>query len=531
MWWPKKNELRRLIQAENPKCKGTSGAIDFQQLTEQRSSYRQIMKTTSLFGGVQVLNILITMVRTKLIAVLIGPAGMGIAGLLVSTTNFITAGTNFGLNTSAVRNVAAAHAGGDSRKVAEVVAVLRRLVWLTGLLGTLLTFFLAPWLSQLTFGNRDFIAAFRWVSVTLLLSQLVAGRLVLLQGMRLMRKLALANLLGSLAGLLVAVPVYYYLGIDGIVTTLVISGIASLAIAWLLSTNLSVEPVRVTRTLLMQEGFGMLRMGFTISLSGLLGLATGYLLSIFIARVGGVEQVGFYNSGFSIINTYVTMIFGAMATDYFPRLSAIASDKRQASSLINQQAELAVLIMAPLLIVFIIFIKPIILIMYTGKFLAMLTMMRLFALGIFFKAVTWAMGFLILARGDARLFFLSELLASIYVLLLNMFFYSRYGLTGLGFSFICSYAIGLLQTFLIIRHKYRFSFTGEMIRLFSVLLMLALFSFLIMNHVKEPLRYGLALATLLAAAFYSIRGLNSRIHLADLVAQKFKIDLPWLRKW
>ena len=92
------------------------------------------MKTTSLFGGVQVFNILITMVRTKLIAVLIGPAGMGIAGLLLSTTNLITAGTNFGLNTSAVRHVAAAHAGGDSKRVSEVVGVLRRLVWFTGLL-------------------------------------------------------------------------------------------------------------------------------------------------------------------------------------------------------------------------------------------------------------------------------------------------------------------------------------------------------------------------------------------------------------
>jgi O-antigen/teichoic acid export membrane protein len=488
------------------------------------------MKTTSLFGGVQVFNILITMVRTKLIAVLIGPAGMGIAGLLLSTTNLITAGTNFGLNTSAVRHVAAAHAGGDSKRVSEVVGVLRRLVWFTGLLGAVLTFFLAPLLSRTTFGNSDFTGAFRWISITLLFSQLAAGRLVLLQGMRQLRKLAMANLLGSSAGLLVSVPVYYYMGIDGVVPTLVISSVASMAIAWFLSAKIPIEPVRITSALLREEGMGMLRMGFTISLSGLLGLATAYLLSIFIGRTGGVEQVGFYNSGFSIINTYVTMIFGAMATDYFPRLSTVATDNGKSALLINQQAELAVLIMAPLLILFIIFIKPIVLVMYTGKFLAMLTMMRLFALGIFFKAVTWAMGFLILARGDARLFFISELAASIYVLLLNMVFYYYYGLTGLGFSFIFSYALGLLQTYLIIRFKYRFAFSGELIRLFCILTALAFVSFLVMYRLQGPIRYALVLAVMLVAAAYSLKGLNTRIHIADLVAQKFKINLPWFRK-
>src|SRR5580692_2237549 len=104
-------------------------------MSEKQSSYRNIMKATSLFGGVQVFNIIISIIRSKFIAILLGPAGMGIAGLLTSTTGLITGVTNFGLGTSAVKNVSAANSTGDNYKISTVISVLRRLVWITGTLG------------------------------------------------------------------------------------------------------------------------------------------------------------------------------------------------------------------------------------------------------------------------------------------------------------------------------------------------------------------------------------------------------------
>lgn len=108
-------------------------------MVEQQTSYRQIMKATSIFGGVQVFNIVISIIRSKFIAVLLGPTGMGIAGLLTSTTSLIGGLTNFGLGTSAVKNVAASNSTGNQTRISVVVTVLRRWVWITGLLGTLVT--------------------------------------------------------------------------------------------------------------------------------------------------------------------------------------------------------------------------------------------------------------------------------------------------------------------------------------------------------------------------------------------------------
>jgi len=128
-------------------------------MPDQKSSYRQIMKATSIFGGVQVFQIIIQIIRSKFIAILLGPIGMGIAGLLTTTTNFIGVLADFGLGTSAVKDIAAAHGTGNETRISTVATVLRRLVWITGILGTLVTLILSPWLSQLTFGNHNYTTA------------------------------------------------------------------------------------------------------------------------------------------------------------------------------------------------------------------------------------------------------------------------------------------------------------------------------------------------------------------------------------
>jgi O-antigen/teichoic acid export membrane protein len=247
-------------------------------VADSRSSYRQIFKATSLFGGVQVFNILISIIRSKVIAVLLGPTGMGIYGLFTSTTGLVGSITNFGLGTSAVRNISEARESDDQTRISKAITILRKLIWITGTLGLLLTFILAPTLSQLTFGNKNYTIAFRWLSLTLLFTQLTSGQNVLLQGMRQLKFLAQANLIGSVAGLLVSVPLYYFYRIAGIVPALIISSFASFIIAWSFSRRIKTTPVKVNKQETLTEGKSMLTMGFMLSLSRFISTSSSYII-------------------------------------------------------------------------------------------------------------------------------------------------------------------------------------------------------------------------------------------------------------
>lgn len=495
-------------------------------MIESQKSYRQIFKATSLFGGVQAFNIVISVIRSKFVAVLLGPAGMGIVGLLTSTTGFVSALTNFGLGTSAVKNVAAASATGDEARVSKIVTVLRRLVWITGCLGMILTAALSPWLSQLTFGNKDYTVAFIWISVTLLFQQLSSGQMVVLQGLRKLNYLARANVTGSVIGLIIAVPVYYKWRIDGIVPVIIISSLASMLLSWYFARKVGAKSVKVSKEETIAEGKEMLKMGFLISLSGLITTAVSYLVRIYISNTGGVEQVGLYTAGFAIIGTYVGMVFTAMGTDYYPRLSAVANNNTKSQELINQQAEVAILILAPILAVFLVFINWLVILLYSTKFLAVNEMIHWAALGMYFKAASWSIAFILLAKGTARLFFWNELLANLYILVFNVVGYKIAGLEGLGISFMAAYFLYLIQVYFLARIKYSFSFNHIFYKVAGFQFLLGLLCFAIMRSLSSPWSHILGSVIIAISVMFSFRELDKRMELRTLIRRKIMENTP-----
>lgn len=474
------------------------------------------MKATSIFGGVQVFKILISIIRSKFIAVLLGPVGIGIVGLLTSTTGLISGLTNFGLGTSAVKNVAAANGTGNLTRIAIIITVLRRWVWITGLLGMIITIVAAPLLSQLTFGNREYTFPFIWISISLLLSQLSSGQLVLLQGMRKLQYLAKANLSGSILGLIITVPLYYMLGIKGIVPAIIVTSVITLVGSWYFARKIVIEKVPVSKSMTLSEGKEMLLMGFMISLSGLIGIGASYIVRIFISKTGGVEQVGLYTAGFAIINTYVGLIFTAMGTDFYPRLSAVSHSNELCKQIINQQAEIAILILAPIIIIFLVFIKWMVIILYSTKFIAVDAMIHWAALGMLLKAASWSIGFILLGKSEFKLFLWSELLANAYLLVFNILGYKYFGLEGMGISFLIGYVLVLIQVFIIAKIKYGFSFTNAFYKIFGMQLLLAVICFLFVKLTTSPYSYIFGSILIGVSIWHAFKELDKRLDMRSI---------------
>ncbi|MDC6389768.1 O-antigen translocase [Maribacter sp. PR1] len=493
-----------------------------EEVSNENNSYRQIMKATSIFGGVQVFNIVISILRSKIIALLLGPSGMGIAGLLTSTTTFIGSLTNFGLGISSVKDIAAAYGSGDELEIAKVITVVRRLVWFTGLLGSIVTFFLAPWLSDLSFGNAEYSFAFRWLSITLLFTQLTSGQYVLLQGLRRLNYLAKANMLGSAFGLLVSAPLYYYYQIDGIVPAIILTTIITLVVTKYFSGKIKIAKVDVSIEDTKLRGKGMMIMGFMLSLSGIMVVGASYVIRIFISNTGGIEDVGLFSAGFAIINTYVGLVFTAMSTDYYPRLSGVAHNNAKARIMINQQADIAILILSPVLVVFLIFINWIVILLYSTKFAPIDTMLHWMALGMYFKAASWSIAFILLAKGASKLFFWNELASNIYGLGLNLLGYHLMGLEGLGISFLINYVLYFIQVLLLSKYKYKFEFSPEFYKIFILQFSLALICFGIIKFVVTPWAYLCGLPFIIVSSWYSFKELDKRIDIKSIISKFIK---------
>lgn len=264
----------------------------------------------------------------------------------------------------------------------------------------------------------------------------------------------------------------------------------------------------------------MLKMGFMISLGSLLVGGSSYLIQIFISKIGGVEQVGLFTAGFAIITTYVGLIFTAMSTDYFPRLSAVSYSNELCKKSINQQAEIAVLILGPILIGFLVFIKWVIIVLYSNKFVAVEEMILWAALGVFFKAASWSIGYLILAKGDSKLFFWNEVLSNSYILGFNILGYYIYGLEGLGMSFLIGYFFYLIHVFFVSNLKYGFSFDVSFIRIFTIQFLIAVSCFVMVKLVNNPYSYFIGSGLIAISCWQSFKELDIRLGIKDFVKNK-----------
>jgi len=486
-------------------------------MSENQPSYRKIMKATSVFGGVQVFTILISIIRSKFIALFLGSAGMGIVGLLNSTIGLIGGITNFGLGTSAVRDVSVANSSGNIDRIGLVVSVLRRWVWVTGIFGALIVLLLSPWLSKLTFGNNNYIGVFALISITLLFNQLNVGQLAVLQGMQKIEYLAKASLSGSILGLFFTIPLYYFFGIDGIVPSLIIASVVSFVISWYFAKKVHITKSKLTNSLTFSEGKNMLKMGFLISLSGLFVIATTYIIQLFITSRGGVQQVGLFTAGFAVINTYVGLVFTAMGTDYFPRLSSVAESNELCRKTINQQAEISILILGPIIMMFLVFIKLIIIILYSNTFVAIEEMVLWLAIATFFKSAAWCIGFILLAKGASKIFFWSEFVANSYMLLFDLAGYYFWGLTGLGISFFIGYLVCFAQVFFISRRKYHFFFDSSFLKIFAFQFSLAICCFLIVKFIDKPYSYLYGSILILFSILHSYIQLDKRLGIKTII--------------
>ncbi|MEG2318649.1 MAG: O-antigen translocase [Rikenellaceae bacterium] len=484
-----------------------------------KKAYRDIVKATSVFGGVQVFNILIGIVRSKIIAILLGPEGMGISGLLQSATSLITGLTSMGLGSSAVKDVAQANTTGDSHKIGSTIATFKKLIWITGLLGIAVTVILSPLLSQWTFGNKDFTLAFVFLSVTLLLQQLTNGNNVVMQGMRKINHLAKSGVVGSTLGLLISIPIYYYFGIQGIVPTIILTSISTVITTWYFARKTPIEKAKVTYTEAFTKGKGMMKLGIAMSANSVLVLGIAYILRIFIEREGGIVAVGLFTAGWAVINTYTGLIFTSMSTDYFPRLAAVNDDNAKGNEVINQQAEIAVLIMSPLIVLFLLFVPAIVTILYSSKFIGINGYMEWALLGMSFKAVSWAIAYQFIAKGDSKLFFINELIANLYILILNIIGYKLYGFNGLGISFTISYIIYALQVYFIARKKYNYRLSLKISRCMLIHTPLIIAVFLSIRLIDGFLGYSLGGIFALISLILAYKELNSLLDIKQILSK------------
>lgn len=481
------------------------------------NSYRNILKGTSLFGGVQVFQIIVQLVRGKFVAFFLGPAGMGISALFNTASLTIQKFASVGLNLAVAKEVASSR--GDDSKFRNTLGVARLLTYLTALLGALFCFIFAPQLSELTFGASNQTFGFRLLSVAVFFNIAGIGLMSILQGLHEVKRLSFTSLVGALAGLILGVPIYWYWGDAGIVPAIVLLAF-SIYLFFLFSLRGAFKdlgnPLKEFRAEWKRHwpvAKTLLTLGIILMASDLIGSSLTYLLNIVIRKIGNMEEVGLFQAANSLTYQYSAAVFTAMAMDYFPRLSAAAESNRRVAVIANRQMEIVTLIISPVIALFILFSPIVIQLLLTEKFMQITELLRWMALGVFLKALNSPLGYITFAKDNKKVFFwLEGIVCNFLTYGLMMLGYALFGLIGIGYGMVLDQAL-CLAIYLIVNYKlynYRLSIAALRYILTGALMCVVIF---ICSMVKNDIvSYSLMAVTTCATLYWSLRHLRTMLH-------------------
>jgi len=486
---------------------------------EQDDSYRHVLKYTGVFGGVQGLRILVSMLRNKLTAKLLGEAGMGLNKRFLNISDVINAWTNLGISFYAVRQISELYEEGTDEELRHFVGVIRTWSVWSALVAGAICFFFASWLNDYYFSaGEQHQMEIMFLSLFVASLPIEAVECALLKGLRRLRTVAFIEVISAFSTLLFTVPVYFLFGFRGIVLSLVLCGWATAFIHLYFSVQLYRYRVSIFSLNVVREGWPLIRIGIPYVLAGVAGaMATGEVFKY----LGDDSVIGLYTVGFGLMVTYAGMVFRAVDTDFFPRLSSVNHDTLRLNHAINQQIDVCVLLITPIMIAFALFMPQIISLLYDSRFLPATTMALCAVFYMFFKAIATPIAYISLAKGDSWMYLIMESIYDVVFAILLCYAYSRMQLTGAGIALSALSLFDLLMISCVYGLYYHFRMRWRTFLLLlpqAFLLGITLLACLFAPSVWKFVISGLCLV---ASLLFSWRMLSPSVPIVQKIRNKF----------
>lgn len=464
----------------------------------------------SAFGGVQIFNILINLIRGKFVALILGPEGMGLSSLFTSATAAVQQFSSLGTNLAITKEIASDRDQAMQGRGAHLAAS-RRIILATAILGALICVLFAPQLSRWTFGDDSHTWDFVWLSIFVALSTLGAGYLSILQGLGQVKRISKASIVAGIVGLTVGVPLYYMFGYQGIVPAMNVLAL-SMFVFYYVSYRRTITS-RVERFKFKEHKpvvKQLISMGLVLVIGALAGTTANYLINLFVRYFGSVENVGLFQAANSLTNQYTGVIFSALALDYFPRLTAASEDADEMRRVVNRQSEIVLLVATPLVLLLIITTPIVIRLLLSEQFESITPLMRWMGLGVLLQAVTFPMNYVVIAKGNKKVYLWIEVvLSNVMWIACSMGFYYYFDLIGLGISLVVRTAIDVFVTMAVCRRLYGVSYTRAAARIIVVSLLIGATGF-VLSNTSSVAAIVLNIVLLIISITYSVRGIIKR---------------------
>ena len=493
-------------------------------MTDAAEVRRDMLRSTSVIGGATVGGLIVGMVRMKLLAILIGPAGVGLFGLLNTIMTLGAAVAGMGIDSSSVRQLAASADDPERSRVARWG--LWTFAWPLAATGTLLMWLARAPLAEFALGSRGYADEVGWIALGVGATIISAAQLGQIQAWRRIGDLARIRLSSAMVAAVAGVAAVYLYGDGGVLIAVLALPLATCAAGLWFSRSLPAwKPGRFPGRKVTEEWRALAGIGSAVMLTAAVGTATQAAVRAILTQRLGLDAAGLFQASFAISSINLGLVLGAMIPEYYPRLSAAADDPKKVGEILNHQVHVGLLLAGPALLGISAAAPYLLQLLYTSEFTGAALLLRLQVTADALRVAGWALGFVLLARNRRLSYFLVEAALAAVFVPLTWLAAERFGVASAGGAYLLGYlASVLVAAVFTLRDGIRINASNALMLACLVLLLLVIASASLLSNWAALGVGGVAFAMAAAFSFRELRKIG--LPLPSFAASLMRRPMP-----
>lgn len=426
---------------------------------------RQLVKGSSILTAVSIGEMLMRFVRTKFIAILLGPAGTGFVGQLTILFEALRVWGDLGSRRGVIKQVAERRREGkESPHYRQVISTSYVLAISASVIVGAGVALLSHRISHTLLGNYSAVPYIIFLGVLLPFASVTTITASIVKGNLDFRPFAIYTLVSYLLVMLLTPFLIYRYMIWGALIVQALFFIFPL-IGYLLynrkSRFLNFAPKINKSALGEQFSYGSLHI-YQDSLTHL----TRIIVAAWIVKRLGLDVMGLYQVVITFSSVYLTIPMQAISGYTFPLIAA-AQSKEEVNKAVNDSMRFLLFILVPIIASLMIWPEILISLFFSADFVSAAPVLRIQLFGTVFTLIMQSYGAGLGAKGNLKAIFAGATIHSLVFISLAGIFFGSYGLSGVAAASSTAYFVLLIVFLICMKHYYGTSINPKNQRLLA----------------------------------------------------------------
>ena len=418
-----------------------------------------IVKVFSLNAVATFVRMLAGLISVKVIAVIIGPAGVALLGQLKNFETILIGLANGGINNGITKYVSEYKE--DEQKTKLYISNALKITLICTAIIAVILIFGSYYLSKAILLSADYSYVFIVFGFTIILYSLNTVLISIINGYKQFKKYVVVNICGTLFGLVYSVILVFLWELPGaLINAVTYQSIVFFVTLWLCRDLPWMKKEYFAEKLdkkVVKKYFNYSLM--TLTTLALVPVSRMFLRGYVISEISATEA-GIWEGMNNISTMYLNVLVSSLSIYYLPRMSELSNPKELHNELFHCY-KFVIPILLVLGVAIFLLRDFIIWFLFTPEFESMRNLFSWQLIGDFFKMCSWLLAYIMVAKAKTKTYITTEVVFTLLYLVFAFVLLKLNGIVGLVQGYLVNYVLYMITMCILFRNIIKVEHTNN----------------------------------------------------------------------